>query len=252
MMIRAIVADDEVLARQKLRQLLRDDLDIEIVGESATSLETIELARATNPDLLFLDVHMPGMDGFDVLGALSGQAGTAAPRVIFTTAYDQYAVRAFEVNAVDYLLKPFTRERLHAAIQRVREQSPVRQKEAGAGSGARPAANFFPNRIVFKSRGRILFLSVSEIRWIGAEGNYVRLCTASETHLLRETMAHLEERLDPRGFLRVHRSFIVNLKYVKEVRREANGDSVVIMDSGHKVALGRSYRASLHQQLHRA
>lgn len=250
-MIHAVVADDEVLARQKLRQLLRNDEDVEIVGESATALETIELVRAANPELLFLDIHMPGMDGFDVMGALANQKDSPVPRVIFTTAYDQYAVRAFEVNAVDYLLKPFTLERLRSAIQRVREQTAARQPETRPGNGAKPAANFYTNRIIFKSRGRILFLPVSDIRWIGAEGNYVRLCTASETHLLRETMARLEERLDPRGFLRVHRSFIVNLKYVKEVRREANGDSVVIMDSGHKVALGRSYRSMLNQQLHR-
>jgi two-component system LytT family response regulator len=172
--------------------------------------------------------------------------------VIFTTAYDQYAVRAFEVNAVDYLLKPFTPERLRTAIQRVREQFQARQQESAPVNGGARAANFYTNRIVFKSRGRILFLPVSDIRWIGAEGNYVRLSTATETHLLRETMAHLEERLDPRGFVRVHRSFIVNLKYVKEVRRETSGDSVVIMDSGNKVALGRSYRAHLNEQLHRS
>ncbi len=248
-MIHAVVADDEVLARQKLRQLLRDDHDIEIVGESATALETIELVRAASPELLFLDIHMPGMDGFDVVGALSSQTETPPPRVIFTTAYDQYAVRAFEVNAVDYLLKPFTVERLRTAIQRVREQSQIRQTVSSA-IGASKAVNLYTNRIIFKSRGRILFLPVSDIRWIGAEGNYVRLSTATESHLLRETMARLEERLDPRGFLRVHRSFIVNLKYVKEVRREPNGDSVVVMDSGHKVALGRSYRSLLNDQLH--
>ncbi len=251
-MIHAVVADDEVLARQKLRQLLRDDHDIEIVGESATALETIELVRAASPELLFLDIHMPGMDGFDVIGALSSQAEAPPPRVIFTTAYDQYAVRAFEVNAVDYLLKPFTVERLRTAIQRVREQSRLRQQTAGSSNGSSKAANLYTNRIIFKSRGRILFLPVSDIRWIGAEGNYVRLSTATESHLLRETMARLEERLDPSGFLRVHRSFIVNLKYVKEVRREPNGDSVVIMDSGHKVALGRSYRSLLNEQLHQS
>jgi two-component system, LytTR family, response regulator len=253
-MIHAVVADDEVLARQKLRQLLRDDRDIEIVGEASTALETIELVRAAHPELLFLDIHMPGMDGFDVVGALADQKeqkDLPIPRVIFTTAYDQYAVRAFEVNAVDYLLKPFTAERLRSAVQRAREQMAVRRPELTNANGANPAVNtFYTNRIIFKSRGRILFLPVSDIRWIGAEGNYVRLSTANETHLLRETMAHLEERLDPRGFLRVHRSFIVNLKYVKEVRKEATGDSVVIMDSGHKVALGRSYRAVLNSHLH--
>jgi two-component system, LytTR family, response regulator len=251
-MIRAVVADDEVLARQKLRQLLRETLDVEIVGESATAQETIDLVRAANPELLFLDIHMPGMDGFDVIDALASENQKCAPRVIFTTAYDQYAVRAFDVNAVDYLLKPFTAERLRTAVQRVRDQLQARQQEPAPANGGARGANFYTNRIVFKSRGRILFLPVSDIRWIGAEGNYVRLSTASETHLLRETMAHLEERLDPRGFVRVHRSFIVNLKYVKEVRRELNGDSVVIMDSGNKVALGRSYRGHLNELLHRS
>jgi two-component system, LytTR family, response regulator len=249
-MIHTVVADDEVLARQKLRQLLRDDPDIEIVGESTTAAETIELVRATKPELLFLDIRMPDMDGLDVVGALSGLTEIPQPRVIFTTAYDQYAVRAFEVNAVDYLLKPFTPERLRAAVQKVRDQSQIRMQETGNAAGT--AVNFYTNRIVFKSRGRILFLPVTDIRWIGAEGNYVRLCTATETHLLRETMAHLEERLDPRGFLRVHRSFIVNLKYVKEVRRESNGDSVVLLDNGQKVAMGRSYRSVLNDQLYRS
>jgi len=251
-MIHAVVADDEVLARQKLRQLLRDDRDIEIVGESATALETIELVKATNPELLFLDIRMPGMDGFDVVDTLVNHGEVSLPRIIFTTAYDQYALRAFEVNAVDYLLKPFTHERLRTAIERIREQPQAKQQGTGTGSGNSKGVNFYTNRIVFKSRGRILFLPVSDIRWIGAEGNYVRLSTATETHLLRETMAHLAERLDPRGFLRVHRSFIVNLKYVKEVRRESDGDSVVILDSGQKVALGRSYRATLNLQLNRA
>jgi two-component system LytT family response regulator len=256
-MIHAVVADDEVLARQKLRQLLNDDQDVKVVGECASALETIELVRATNPELLFLDIHMPGMDGFDVMAALGSRPETSPPRVIFTTAYDQYAVRAFEVNAVDYLLKPFTAERLRTAIQRVREQqSQARPQQPGAangaGNGASPAPGIYTNRIIFKSRGRILFLPVTDIRWIGAEGNYVRLCTATETHLLRETMARLESRLDPRGFLRVHRSFIVNLKYVKEVRREGSGESVVVLDNGQKVALGRSYRAYLNEQLHQS
>jgi two-component system, LytTR family, response regulator len=249
-MIHAVVADDEVLARQKLRQLLNEDRDIEIVGESATALETIELVRATHPELLFLDIHMPGMDGFDVIAELANKADGPAPRIIFTTAFDQYAVRAFEVNAVDYLLKPFTPERLRTAVQRVREPAQARAQQANVENGSGQAAGLYTNRIIFKSRGRILFLPVMDIRWIGAEGNYVRLCTATETHLLRETMARLETRLDPRGFLRVHRSFIVNLKYVKEVRREGSGESVVVLDSGQKVALGRSYRAYLNEQLH--
>jgi two-component system LytT family response regulator len=248
-MIQAVLADDEVLARQKLRQLLRDERDIEIVGECASANETIELVRATKPALLFLDIRMPGMDGFDVIGALESEKNLAMPAIIFTTAYDQYALRAFEIHAVDYLLKPFTQERLRSAIQRVRGQ--FAGETAVHANGHSQKGTAYTTRIVFKSRGRILFLPVSEIRWIGAEENYVRLCTEHETHLLRETMAHLEERLDPHSFLRVHRSFIVNLQYVKEVRTDHDGESSVIMLDGHKIAMSRSYKSRILESLHR-
>ncbi len=248
-MIQAVLADDEVLARQKLRQLLRDERDIEIVGECASANETVELVRATKPALLFLDIRMPGMDGFDVIGALELEKNVPMPAIIFTTAYDQYALRAFEIHAVDYLLKPFTPERLRSAIQRVRDQS-AGDLEVRA-NGHNQNGSGYTTRIVFKSRGRILFLPVSEIRWIGAEENYVRLCTEHETHLLRETMAHLEERLDPHSFLRVHRSFIVNLQFVKEVRTDHDGESSVMMLDGHKIAMSRSYKSRILESLHR-
>jgi two-component system, LytTR family, response regulator len=248
-MIQAVLADDEVLARQKLRQLLRDERDIEIVGECASANETIELVRASKPALLFLDIRMPGMDGFDVIGALESEKNLPMPAIIFTTAYDQYALRAFEIHAVDYLLKPFTPERLRSAIQRVRDQSAGDVEVRGNGHNQNGGG--YTTRIVFKSRGRILFLPVSEIRWIGAEENYVRLCTEHETHLLRETMAHLEERLDPHSFLRVHRSFIVNLQFVKEVRTDHDGESSVMMLDGHKIAMSRSYKSRILESLHR-
>ena len=247
-MIQAVVADDEVLARQKLRQLLRDVPDVEIVGECSSANETVELVRLTRPALLFLDIRMPGMDGFDVVGVIESEQ-LPMPAVVFTTAYDQYALRAFEIHAVDYLLKPFTPERLGAAIQRVRERLAAAENSARANGKAREAG--YTTRIVFKSRGRILFLPVSEIRWIGAEENYVRLSTERETHLLRETMAHLEERLDPQQFLRVHRSFIVNLQYVKEVRTEHDGESSVMMLDGQRIAMSRSYKSRILESLHR-
>ena len=247
-MIPAVLADDEVLARQKLRQLLRDEPEIEIVGECASASETVELVRLTKPALLFLDIRMPGMDGFDVVGAIQSE-DLPMPAVVFTTAYDQYALRAFEIHAVDYLLKPFTAERLNSAIQRVRERLASDDIVARANGKDRDSSAY-TNRIVFKSRGRILFLPVSEIRWVGAEENYVRLCTERETHLLRETMAHLEERLDPHQFMRVHRSFIVNLQYVKEVRTEHDGESSVIMLDGQRVAMSRSYKSRILESLH--
>jgi two-component system, LytTR family, response regulator len=250
-MINAVIADDEVLARHKLRQLLREETDFEIVGESATAAETIDLVRLTKPDLLFLDIRMPGMDGFDIIGALAADPDFVLPRIIFTTAYDRYAIRAFEIHAVDYLLKPFTAERLHSAVERAREQIHASAQPSSSNGAADHADSPYTKRIVFKSRGRILFLHVSDIRWIGAEENYVRISTESESHLLRETMTHLEEKLDPQMFLRVHRSSIVNLQYVKEVRTEKDGEFAVLLANGQKIAMSRSYRSRIQGWLQR-
>ena len=250
-MVQAVVADDEVLARQKLRQLLREIPEIEVVGESATAAETIDLVRATKPDLLFLDVRMPDMDGFDIIGALSCDGCPSLPCIIFTTAYDRYALRAFEINAVDYLLKPFTQDRFRSATERALQQ--IRSKKQNPEPVHAKGRNGAPytTRIVFKSKGRIIFMPVSEILWIGAEENYVRICTQSETHLLRETMAHLEEKLDPAFFLRVHRSSIVNLQYVKEVRPEIDGEYGVLLHNGQKISMSRSYRSRIKSWLER-
>jgi len=248
-MIQAVLADDEVLARQKLRQLLRDEPDIEIAGECATASETIQLVSAVWPQLLFLDVRMPDMDGFDVLAALSLRRDAPLPHIIFTTASDQHALHAFEVQALDYLLKPFTAERLRHAVERAREQVEARERTLNLKDTCAQTPGSHLTRLVFKSGGRIIFLPVTEIRWIGAEENYVRLCTERETHLLRHTLAHLEQRLDPKAFLRVHRSFMVNLHYVKEVRTQPDGESSVILVSGQKVAMSRSYRARMQERL---
>ena len=248
-MIHAVLADDEVLARQKLHLLLRDEPEIEIVGESSTAAETIELVRATKPEILFLDIRMPGMDGFDIAGVLSAETTLTMPSIIFTTAYDQFAVRAFEIHAVDYLLKPFTAARLRSAIRRVLARTQPQDVSNTQSSRSRPNGGKFSTRLVFKSRGRIVFLHVSDILWVGAEENYVRVCTDTENHLLRETMAHLEERLDPEMFLRVHRSSIVNLQHVKEVRSEPNGDFTVVLINGQKLSMSRGYRSRISEWL---
>jgi two-component system LytT family response regulator len=250
-MIQAVLADDEVLARQKLRQLLREIPEIEVVGEGATAAETIDLVRATKPDLLFLDVRMPDMDGFDIVGELSSNGSQSLPCIIFTTAYDRYALRAFEINAIDYLLKPFTLERFRAATERALQHIKSKQQNPQAHIAKSQNGSPYTTRIVFKSKGRILFLPVSEICWIGAEENYVRICTRNETHLLRETMAHLEEKLDPSTFLRVHRSSIVNLQYVKEVRPEVDGEYGVLLHNGQKISMSRSYRSRIKYWLDR-
>jgi two-component system LytT family response regulator len=244
MTIQIVLADDEVLARQKLRLLLREQADCEVVGECATAAETVALVRAVHPDVIFLDIRMPDMDGFDVVDALSAEPDFTMPNIVFTTAYDQYAVRAFDVHAVDYLLKPFALERLQTTLQRIRERA------TGQTGSVDKNGERYTSRIIFKSKGRILFLPVSEIRWIAAEENYARICTDSETHLLRETMARLEERLDPQLFLRVHRSAMVNLQHVREVRTESDGETAVILLNGQKVPMSRSYRSRIQRLLH--
>jgi two-component system LytT family response regulator len=247
-MIHAVLADDEVLARQKLRQLLKDINDIEIVGECATAAETIELVRLTSPEVLFLDIRMSDMDGFDVLEKLSSDVDRTLPQVIFVTANDRYAVRAFDIHAIDYLLKPFTPERLQSAVQRVRDRL-ASGEQSQKGIGVKTELDRYTTRMVFKSRGRILFLSVDDIRWIEAQENYVKICTGKDSHLLRETIGSLENRLDPNSFLRVHRSAIVNLHHVKEVKNEADGDATVVLKSGEQVPMSRSYRSKIQKLL---
>jgi two-component system LytT family response regulator len=188
---------------------------------------------------------MPAMDGFDVIGELSRSKTSPLPYIIITTAHDQYAVRAFEMHAADYLLKPFTADRLCSAVQYARQRicsgTAPGSKDFKQSSNGNP----LPARIVFKSRGRILFLPITEIRWIAAEENYVRICTGSESHLLRETMTGIENKLDSKMFMRVHRSAIVNLRYVKEVRREISGDFSVLLSNGQKVAMSRSHHSHM-------
>ncbi len=247
MILQTVLADDEPLARQKLRQMLGDISGVEVIGEGASAAEVLDIVRETVPQLLFLDICMPGTDGFALIDQLNSLSGMVLPRVIFTTAYDTYALRAFDMNAVDYLLKPFTAERLRTAVDRAREEILAAGKSNGHREGASHNGSKYTTRIVFKSRGRILFLPVSDIRWIGAEENYVRICTKTETHLLRQTMTDLEGKLDPEMFARVHRSAIVNLQYVKEVRTESRRDFAVLLVNGQKIPMSRSYHARILQ-----
>jgi len=242
--IQTVIADDEALARQKLRVLLRQAPDIQVVGEAASPSEIVAQVQTKKPDLLFLDICMPAKNGLDVIAELSRDKNISLPHIIITTAHGDYAVRAFEMRAADYLLKPYSAERLHSALNYARER--IRHGATNGSQDARPAsAAAAPARIVFKSRGRILFLPITEIRWIAAEENYVRICTANESHLLRETMTGIENKLDSQMFMRVHRSAIVNLRYVKEVRREISGDFSVLLSNGQKVAMSRSHHSNI-------
>ncbi len=257
-MIRTVLADDEALARQKLRQVLREIGDFEIVGECTSAHETIELIMLTTPDLLFLDLRMSDTHELDVVKALATIPEDKRPQVVFVTANDQYAARAFEVHAIDYVLKPFTVERLRSTLTRVHELRLAKKNNGDSeqdktaiqpGEETRLLSERYAPRLIFKSRGRILFLPIQDIRWIEAEENYVRICTGSESHMLREAIGHIESRLDPANFLRVHRSAIVNLQYVKEVKNEPDGDATVILSSGERIAMSRGYKARIQKRL---
>ncbi len=250
--VRTIIVDDEPAARRGVRLLLERDPEIEIVGEGATGAEGADLIRRHRPALVFLDVQMPGSDGF---AALAGLEPAELPTVVFVTAYDEYALRAFEVHAVDYLLKPYDDARFGAALHRAKEEVRRRQAEtvnAGLrqlldflGAGARPAADAAAerpaDRLLIKSAGEIYFLKVDEIDWIEAEGDYMKFHAGGRSHLMRETMARLEARLDPRRFIRIHRSTIVNVDRLRKLSPTFAGDYVVVLHDGTKLKLSRGY-----------
>jgi two-component system LytT family response regulator len=253
MAIRALIADDESLARERIRTLLQDEPGIQIVGEARDGPDAIAQVGALRPDLLFLDVEMPDVDGFGVLQAIGAEN---MPLVIFTTAYDQYAIRAFEAAAVDYLLKPFNQERFHTAVERVRRQlDQGRQQDLSERLRAlleqvqaRPRAL---DRLIVKSAGRVVFLKADEIDYVEAAANYVCLHVGKESHLLRETMNSFELKLDSEKFLRIHRSIIVNLEKIRALEPCNNGEYIVVLDNGKELSLSRSYRDRLQKFLDR-
>ncbi|NOT60881.1 MAG: response regulator transcription factor [Acidobacteria bacterium] len=234
--IRTLIVDDEAPARASLRLLAARDPQIEIVGEARNGHEAVALIRRLKPALVFLDVQMPELDGFEVLA----QVGLAAsPTVIFVTAYDAYALQAFEVQALDYLLKPFSDERFHKALQRAKAHL------------ARNPTNAPPTleRLVIKSGGRVSFLTVAEIDWIEAADYYVLLHVGAKAHLLRETITNLEARLDQQTFLRIHRSTIVNLNRVRDWQAHSSGEGAVTLHDGTQLKLSRRRRKALETQL---
>jgi two-component system LytT family response regulator len=252
--IRALVVDDEPLARKRIQRLLKGETDVELVGECADGHDAVLAIRRHAPDLVFLDVQMPGLDGFGVVEAIGVDR---MPAVVFVTAYDQHALRAFEVSAVDYLLKPFLPERFQRAMRRARAQlrqgtgagaeERIRQLLAQVGAGRR-----YLDRLLVKGEGRVYFLKAEEIDWIEAAGNYVQLHVGRDAHLLRETMARLEAGLDPARFVRIHRSTIVNLDRVKELHPWFSGEFAVLLHDGTQLRLSRGYRGRLEERLGRS
>jgi len=253
--VRAVIIDDEPAARRGIRLLLDRDPEITVVGEAGDGIEAVEVIERLRPELAFLDVQMPGLDGFEVLR----RAGASAPpAVVFVTAYDEHALKAFDVNAVDYVLKPYEDDRLLAAVHRAktglrnrgadvlaaRLENLLRFVEReGTGSPAKGLSETDErsDRILLKSSGEIFFLKVDEIDWIEAEGDYMKFHVAGRAHLLRETMARLEARLDAKRFIRIHRSTIVNIDRVRKLTPAFAGEYAVVLVDGTKLRLSRGY-----------
>jgi len=281
--MRVLIVDDESLARQRVRRLLRAEVDVDVVGEAESGHEAVAMIRALRPDLVCLDVQMPGLDGFGVLQELDGGH---VPMVLFITAYDEHAQRAFDVHAVDYVLKPVDEDRFKVAFAKARKQranavaaerlgelletvrrladggaalADARESTSAAGDAvvnAVPSANAgagatgrYASRILVKQDGRMFFVKTADIDWIEADRNYVRLHVGSTAHSIRERISGIEETLDPRLFARIHRSTIVNLNRVREMQQWFSGDYVVILDDGTRLRLSRHYRDRVEKQV---
>jgi two-component system LytT family response regulator len=254
MKIRTVIADDEELARRGLRALSRRCQDVELICECRNGQEAVDAIHRHRPDLVFLDVQMPGKTGFDVISSI---ADAQPPHVVFVTAYDKFALRAFEVHALDYLLKPVNEERFDAALARVRQAMSqaadnaivqrVRQVAAELQAATSTSTVSAVDRLPIKANGRIMVVRLADIEWIGAEGDYVSVHVGNKSWLMRETIAAVELRLAPSGFVRIHRSALVNAERVKELRARDKGEYTVVLNDGTELKLTRNYRASVER-----
>jgi two-component system LytT family response regulator len=251
---RVLIVDDEPLARERIRTLLSEETNFEVAGEAGDGATAAQAIASLNPDLVFLDIQMPGADGFDVIDAVGPDK---MPFVVFVTAYDRYALKAFDVHALDYLLKPFDRDRFRQALTRANQQLDKRNKDgeieqrlAAIVNDLRPT-KARTDRFVVKSGGRIFFVRTSEIDWIEAAGNYVKLHVGNDSHLIRETMNAVEQKLSPETFVRIHRCHIVNIEQVRELQPWFNGEYVVFLKNGTRLTLSRGYRERLQDRVGR-
>lgn len=240
--IRVIIVDDEPLARKFIRRMLKDDSEVEIVGECVNGLDAVEAIRNQQPDLIFLDVQMPEMDGFRLLQEIDVKR---MPQIVFTTAYAQHALRAFEMHALDYLLKPFDQVRFGKAMQHAREQL---RRPRGADEELNALVEHITRRserlrrLIIKVDGRIVFLKLNEIYWIEADDKYVHIHLHGQSHMVRQTMSVIETQLDPKKFLRIHRSTIVNIERIRELYLLSSGEQMIIMEDGTKLTISRGYK----------
>ena len=249
--IRALIADDETLARKFIGQMLKDDRDFEIIGECGNGKETVAMIRKESPDIVFLDVQMPEMDGFAVLESIGIER---LPEIIFTTAYEQYAIRAFELHALDYLLKPFDQTRFKDAIKYAKERFRSERRNDGRMQISALLENIknkpqYVERLVIRSSGRITFLRIDEINWIEADDKYVHLHAGKARPMVRQTLSAMEVQLDPAKFRRVHRSAIVNVERIAELQPLFSGEYSILLQDGTKLTLSRNYKDKLFELL---
>lgn len=251
-MIRTLIIDDVTLARQRLKRCLADDPEIEIVGECDNGEKAVADIRSLAPDLIFLDVQMPALDGFGVLDSLGNDR---LPAVIFVTAYNEYAIQAFEVNALDYLLKPVDCERLAKAVKRAKSRLAQKTRDDDLDNRFRAmledikTGSKYIKRLTIKLTGRTILLPTDEIDWIETHGNYLKVHAGRESHLIRGTMQSLETKLNPEQFVRVHRSVIVNIEKIKEIYPRSNGDQDLVLQNGRQLMLSRNYRDKFFELL---
>lgn len=248
-MIRTMIVDDEPLARERIRSLLGSEKDVVIAAECGNGRDALRILAELPVDLLFLDIQMPEMDGISLLEKLPQEK---IPFVVFTTAYDSFAVKAFELNAVDYLLKPFTKKRFLDSLSRIRLRLSSDDKDLYLSQMLTTIRSVvekqeFSEKIVVKSEGRVRFIPTSEILWIESDANYLKLHTQHESALIRETMANFSKKLDPAKFLRCHRTVIVNSEYIKELKPWFNDEYIAILHNGTQLPIGRTYRKSVNE-----
>lgn len=256
--IKTLIVDDEPLARRTIRDLLASDPEIEIIGECSNGLETVKFIRRQLPDLLFLDIQMPGMNGFEALAKIEHEQ---IPAIVFVTAFDSYALKAFEMHALDYLLKPFTDKRFEEALRQAKTHAELREinklsrslldllgEQAGRETISVKRKSFL-TKFMIRSSGRVAFIKASDVDWISADDYYIKLHVAGKSHLLRVSLNELEEKLDPKLFLRIHRSTIVNFDRIKELQQSPSGEYIVVLKNGTELKLSRSRRERLEQLL---
>ena len=253
MNISALIVDDEPLARERIRTLLDGESDITIAGEASNGKEALKKLTDSKVDLVFLDIQMPELDGLRLVEKIPADR---LPLIVFTTAFDSFAVKAFEINAIDYLLKPFTKKRFHQTLAKVKEQFRSGEKDLLSSGMLSTLQSIlqkkqYPDRVVVKSDGKIQFVPVKDVLWAESDANYIKIHTTNDTLVMRETMSNLSQRLDPSLFLRSHRSVIVNVNSIKEIKPWFNDELVIILNNGTQLPVGRSFRKSVLQAVQR-